>query len=123
MDVSPPSCIEDMSKTYKVLIDLKGALKMCGSIDQALGNAKFTKDKKFIESEEFKEMQKNYEALDYSIRRKVESIKHKAKFGTELNTEKGELYESDKGRRPYGSDRRRNRDQEDAGDRRNKQNN
>ena len=97
MDVSPPVALEDMFKTYNVLIELKNALKLCGSIDQAQGKAKFTQDKTFVESEEFKEMKKTYEAVEYNIRRKVESIKHKAKFGTELNTETGELLEPEKG--------------------------
>ena len=65
-------------------------MRLAGKLEQAEGKAKFTEDKSHIETEEYKQLKEEYEAIDAQIKKKVDSIRHQSKFGTKLNA-----YDSD----------------------------
>ncbi len=85
LDVSPPSDTSEAEKTVKTLASLRDALKLAGKIEQAEGKARLTGDDSHVEGEEYKAMKEEYEKIEYTITKKVDSIKHITKFGTKLN--------------------------------------
>ena len=84
LDVSPPTDQTDCEKVNKLLQELRSALELAGKLEQAEGKARFLKDDSHIQTEEYTKMKEEYEALDYSLKKKIENIKHMSKFGSKL---------------------------------------
>jgi len=72
--VSPPTEFDHLEATNKVLVALRDALKLKGTMEQTEGKAKFTRDVTITESEEYLTLKADYEKVEAGVRQKVEKI-------------------------------------------------
>ena len=83
-----------MGAKNKELIALREALKLAGKIEQTARKSDLLKDKSLVEAEEYLAQKKEFEALEYEVRKAVDKIKHEQLFGTELNVDDAD-YDAD----------------------------
>lgn len=97
LSLSPPLETDNMAKKNKELVALREALKLAGNIEKTARKSDLLKDKKLVESEEYLELKKEFDALSYDVRRSVDKIKHEMLFGTELNDASADYDDNERG--------------------------
>lgn len=72
--MSPPTDFEQLPEVNKVLVQIREALKLKGTIEQVEGKAKFTKDDSLVKSEEHAERKAAYAKYDANVRAKIDKV-------------------------------------------------
>ena len=105
LEVSPPIELDHIEGTNKRLVSLREALKMKGSMEQAEGRAKFSRDTSYTETEEYAETKAKYQEVDEETRKCVDKILSTLRFRRQ-QSEDEEYKGPSKGRGERRDDRR-----------------
>ena len=104
LELSPPTEKDHLENTNKQLVALRDALRLKGDLEQTEGRAKFSRDEKLTESEEYLDMLNKFKETDSAVLKSIDKIKNAIRFARQKNEEGDENEDYD--RRPRRDDGR-----------------
>ena len=81
LSIPPPVEVDDCEKTQQLITDLRDALRAHGKLEQTEAKARFLHNDELTNTDEYKEMRKEYDALPAELKKHVEHIRHEVRFG------------------------------------------